>query len=429
MSKRFVMIVSIVLLAVFLTAGLFGCREKETSQYVTHNFKVGKDGTFKILQLTDLHFIDSKKTSKDSVANDYTLRDEWAKTAIASVIEDADPDLLIVTGDVIFTVPGVGEAIIDNVDNYSTFMKFADYVDSFDIPWLFLFGNHDEEGDLITYPSINNHDDVKRALGEYLLSDDIKNCYYVEGPKDINGVGNYIVNVLNKDGSVNNSLVLFDSGSYLQEPGALKTTHYEWVHDDQLDWYKKAITDISRLDGRDGLVPSLVFQHIPTPEYRYVIDACIEALGDDWEKTINKNGVETVIDTKLGKITYHGGVYNEGEVCCSYVGELNGKTYDGGNEFKTLKEFGSTKYIFCGHDHRNTFSMTYDGITLTYGMSIDYSANGLLGAFDPHQRIYNETEQRGGTLITLKKDSSVEIKQVPFTRNLFQEETDKRANA
>ena len=60
-------------------------------------------------------------------------------------------------------------------------------------------------------------------------------------------------------------------------------------------------------------------------------------------------------------------------------------------------------------------------------IQIDYSAVGLLPPeIYPKQDIYNETEQRGGTLITLNKDSSVTVSQIPFTRNLYQEELDKR---
>ena len=90
---------------------------------------------------------------------------------------------------------------------------------------------------------------------------------------------------------------------------------------------------------------------------------------------------------------------------------------------------GSTKYVFCGHDHRNTFSLVYKGVWLGYGMSIDYSANGIVPPpFAYNQDIYDETEQRGGTLITLDAESGVSVSQVPFTRNLYQEAVEQRGN-
>ena len=194
------------------------------------------------------------------------------------------------------------------------------------------------------------------------------------------------------------------------------------MHDDQLDWYEKAIKDISRIAGK--LVNSIVFQHIPMPVYRDVINAAVETLGANWQDTINANrtyGKQLKLNTSIGELIYHGGICNEPdhEVCCSYVGDFHGHTFDGGHEFERLLSVGSTKYVFCGHDHRNTFSFTYKGIRLSYGMSIDYSANGIVPV--DNQDIFDEVDQRGGTLITIKGDSSVLIDQVPFTRNLYRE--------
>ena len=59
--------------------------------------------------------------------------------------------------------------------------------------------------------------------------------------------------------------------------------------------------------------------------------------------------------------------------------------------------------------------------------SIDYSAVGLVPEFiAPNQNIYDETEQRGGTLITLKKGGETEVSQIPFTRNLYRETVEER---
>ena len=74
--------------------------------------------------------------------------------------------------------------------------------------------------------------------------------------------------------------------------------------------------------------------------------------------------------------------------------------------FDTAVELGSTKGFFCGHDHYNNMSLEYRGIRLTYGMSIDYLV--MPG-------IARDTKQRGATLITSYRDSSVDIKQIPLT--------------
>lgn len=411
----------VALLSIVFTLGV-GCKEKESS-YVSHVVTMSDSGTFKILQLTDTHFINSSVTNDSDVSLNYSLRDEWAMTAMRSVIEDAAPDMIILTGDSTFTLDQIKVFTRTN-DNYAAFKKVADYIDSFNIPWLFVFGNHDEEGSLgaklagSKASKKTQAEAAKKALGDYLMSSHIKNCLYVHGPEGITGLGNYIVNVRNKDGSLNNTLVMLDSGSYLEGD----QRKYEYVHDDQLDWYERAIKDISEKEGK-SVVPSIIFQHIPFTAYETVLtkfQTALENLGEDWHDTIKADGKERTLTVDGETITYHGGVYNEGEVCASYVGEWNGVDYDGGHEFERIKALGSTKYVFCGHDHRNTYSFTYEGIRLTYGMSIDYSANGIVPLV-AHQDIYDKTEQRGGTLITLDSKGGVSISQVPFTRNLYRE--------
>lgn len=60
--------------------------------------------------------------------------------------------------------------------------------------------------------------------------------------------------------------------------------------------------------------------------------------------------------------------------------------------FETMERLGSTKGCFAGHDHMNIFSVLYNGIRLTYGLSCDHN-------------IYM-TPFRGGTLINIKTDCS-----------------------
>ena len=85
------------------------------------------------------------------------------------------------------------------------------------------------------------------------------------------------------------------------------------------------------------------------------------------------------------------------KVCCSdYPSRL----------FDEMLALGSTRGVFCGHDHYNNMSLEYEGIRLTYGMSIDYLA--MPG-------IARDTKQRGGTLITVHEDGTTDIVQVPLT--------------
>ena len=96
---------------------------------------------------------------------------------------------------------------------------------------------------------------------------------------------------------------------------------------------------------------------------------------------------------------YYGKIGEQNEQICSsqHDSEL----------FNRAKLLGSTKAIFSGHDHYNNLSIEYEGIRLTYGMSIDYLA--MPG-------ISKKSEQRGGTLITLHSDSSFDILPIPLNK-------------
>ena len=100
-----------------------------------------------------------------------------------------------------------------------------------------------------------------------------------------------------------------------------------------------------------------------------------------------------------GEVTYFFGVNGEkmiDKVCCSdYPSSL----------FDTARELGAVT-MFCGHDHYNNLSVEYEGVRLTYGMSIDYLA--MPG-------IEKDTEQRGGELITIRPDGSWDLEQIPLT--------------
>ena len=94
---------------------------------------------------------------------------------------------------------------------------------------------------------------------------------------------------------------------------------------------------------------------------------------------------------------YYGEVGEKNEaICCSdYSSDL----------FEKAVEIGSTKGIFCGHDHYNNISLEYKNIRLTYGMSIDYLA--MPG-------ISRDTKQRGATTILIHEDGSFDVEPVQY---------------
>ena len=311
------------------------------------------DGDFKLLQLADIH-LGGSVLSYD--------KDIKALEAVYELIERTRPDFVIVTGDLVFPV---GYASF-SFNNSAPVQQFAAFMRNLGVPWAFTYGNHDTE----SYAATSEND--LNALYKKLSWKTSKTLLYPYVQPDITGRNNQLIELRNSDGSMNNALFLIDSNAYTGK-GFNK---YDFIHDDQVEWYKEQVLRIKNEEGHT--VPSMVFFHIPLQEYKEAYEL-YEAGSDE--------------------VTYYFGSNDEemmDKVCCS---EYPSKIFD------TAKELGSTTGFFCGHDHYNNMSLGYEGMRLTYGMSIDYLA--MPG-------IARDVKQRGATLITIHDDGSTDIEQVPL---------------
>ena len=310
--------------------------------------------TFKILHLTDVHLGGSLYSRR---------KDLLALKACYAEIAYAHPDLVIVTGDLCYPL-GISSL---SFNNSAPIQAFAAFMRNVGIPWAFTYGNHDTEA------LASNKAGEIDALFKSLSFKTSGNLLYPYVVPSVTGRCNQLIEVKNADGSLNTALFLLDSGAYRG-----KGLHsYDYIHDDQVDWYA---AEVRRLEAREGKkVASLVFFHIPLIEYRTAFN--LYKAGSD-------------------QVTYHFGENREdgvGKVCCS---DHPSKLFD------TMVALGSTTGTFCGHDHYNNASLTYRGIRLTYGMSIDYLVM---------RGIERDTAQRGAELITLNADSSWTVEQIPLT--------------
>lgn len=309
---------------------------------------------FKILQLTDIHLGGSI----------YSIRkDKKALEAVYQEIEYTKPDFVIITGDMTFPL-GIMSL---SLNNGSAVSQFAAFMRNLNIPWAFTFGNHDTEN-MATYTEeslCNLYESLSFKTSGTLL--------YPYKQPDITGRNNQVIELYNKDGSLNQALFLIDSNAYTGDA----INDYDYIHDDQVEWYANEIEKLNEKSGK--MVPSMAFFHIPLQQYREAYH-------------LYENGSD--------KVKYYFGSNDEemkDKVCCS---DYPSKIFD------KMIELGSTKALFCGHDHYNNMSLEYQGIRLTYGMSIDYLA--MPG-------IAKSEKQRGGTLITIHSDSSFDIEQIPLS--------------
>ena len=314
------------------------------------------DREFKILQLTDVHI----------GGGAFSLRkDIMAINAVYDLIAYTKPDLVIVTGDMAYPVPFSSGSF----NNMAPTKTFAEAMEAIGVYWAVVFGNHDSE--------VYSYYD-REQISDYYSRPELKYCLYQKGPEDVDGYGNYFINVKNSAGIITQSFVLFDSHSYVK--GFYQD--YDNIHPNQITWYEneiKRMDALNRANGATEIFKSLAFFHIPLVEYR---DAYFE-----WYDNGQK-------DTENVKYVY-GNAGETGKVVYSGIGE--------DELFETMLRLGSTKGVFTGHDHYNNFSLYYNGgegddyIRLTYGMSIDYLA---------YFGIAKKTAQRGGTVIEVGTDGS-----------------------
>lgn len=324
------------------------------------NYYFTTDEDLKILQLTDVHigggFLSFKK-------------DSMALNAVAAMVTAEKPDLVIITGDVAYPVPFQAGTF----NNKVSANIFANLMESLGVYWTLAFGNHDTEA----YSFYN-----REQISEFYESEEFKYCIFVAGPEDIDGYGNQIINVKKTNGMISQTLYVFDTGSYVDNDYFGALWKYDNLHQNQIDWYAENVEKYNQQNAElaktlkvkgDTDVKSMAFFHIPLTEYKTA-----------WYEYV-ENGFEDTDDTKL---VY--GTAGEGKKVV-YCG-----LYD--NEFfETAKELGSLQAVFCGHDHKNNFSLDYQGIRLTYGLSVDYLA--YIG-------IYKLGSQRGCTVITVSPDGS-----------------------
>jgi 3',5'-cyclic AMP phosphodiesterase CpdA len=188
------------------------------------------DGTFKILQFTDIHFSEDNET------------DHRTTELMRQLIEQEKPDFIITTGDTVY-------------GPYNTLhieKALSPMIES-GIPWSYTFGNHDtEEGDdyATLFPMITG----------------LPNCITYNADDSIGGTGNHYIEVKNQQGETKWVLFGMDSGAYNQIPSI---GGYDYIKENQIHWYKKMIVDF------EVVVPSfsaLVFMHIALPEYNEVWD-------------------------------------------------------------------------------------------------------------------------------------------------------------
>lgn len=264
--------------------------------------KFGELGKFKIAQFTDIHWDENAKSNDSTIA------------IIKHVLKEEQPNLVILSGDIVCYEPAK-----------EGWESIARIFEESKIPWLVLMGNHDAEQSM-----------TREEIYQLLQS----KAYYTIGKVDIEKckIGDFILNIKSSDENKDAAVIYcMDSGDYPE--ATLRHGKYDWIHFDQIEWYRK----YSKLftDGNGGApLPSLAYFHIPLPEYE-----------------------------KLNSTSTYYGANGEGGVSSSDINS---------GFLASAIEMNDVMGTFVGHDHNNSFIGQVNGIALAFGRVSGLNAYGDL---------------------------------------------------
>ena len=289
--------------------------------------RFNSDHKFKIMQIADTQEIPAVSPDTLSLINNALDREK--------------PDLVIFTGD---QIKGYSKkfkkdpAIIE-----STIDILVEPIAKRNIPFMVTYGNHDAQC------GIDNRGQYKfYAKYDNFISGDLRNS-------DDVGTADIQIYSSTEDKPVFELYIIDSHGKAKDGAG------YAPVDKKQIEWYVSRREQLKAENG--GYLPSLVFQHIPVPEFFDVI------------KKVPKG-------TK-GAVPAYGAHENEYFV-------LNDETIaEGGfmlespaspdvntGEFEAMSEKGDVLGIYVGHDHNNSFVVKYKGVDLGYTQGAGFNVYG-----------------------------------------------------
>ena len=314
----------------------------------------------RILQLTDMQVIDaSQMRCPDRLSAPEIER--WAPenaemncySHIRDVVAQTSHHLIILTGDIVY-----GE--FD--DSGRVLHEFVDFMDTLEIPWAPVWGNHDLESAAGLYYAVS-------------ILEGARNCLFSTETEDISdGTGNYAVRIYRGEKLYRIVYMLDSHGcrkaydEYARIPKSITEGQIQMI---------ERIASECEAEARET-VPAIAAWHIPTAEFF----EAYEELGYE-----NKVGTKIGVTVKAHKGDF--GVIME---------EASAPSTRPERFLERLKKCGVVG-VFVGHHHNINTSVFWQGIRWTMGLktgTYDYHINGALG----------------GTLITFKGDEVV-VNHVP----------------
>ena len=257
----------------------------------------------------------------------------YIENTLAQLTQDEMPHLIVLAGDNVY-----GKFDDEGVCLDQLIQMMDEICEERGIYWTFVFGNHDKETDI----------GIENVLRKYANS---SRCLYAY--RNVSGDSNMSV-AIKQDGEYKQVLYMFDTHS--TGTGNTANRVDEWatllagIYDSQKAWFEDVAKSL------DNSVTSLVYMHIAFEEYarafaeKYDADyATITSKATDAYVTYNHDG-------DLGELHDNVSVWDDN------------KDVEGTEFYQLLLQY-DVDGVFCGHNHKNNYSvMTDDDVRLVFGV-------------------------------------------------------------
>ncbi len=343
--------------SILLIISILLCSCSSQNQYNVNDYRTTMKfhDDFKILQLTDIHLgIESDLNHQLNIVKSY--------------IDDADPDLIILTGDsFMYSSKEIVNNLISTLNNKCKELttNHPDRLTKFAIT----YGNHDNQGDYSRYYINNVVKGYTTKDGNEIIDD--KYAAFIDYENDnLYGLTNYFIDLVDDRAKDTNSvdvkyrLHIIDSNTYHYT--GIKY-QYDVIHYEQLDHainiYNNSTSD------KDYI--GMAFFHIPFEEFQFA--------KEQYEASDNKN--------QIGQGTYLEDVLFP---------------YTNNNSYQKLKDANIISFV-CGHNHEIANDIIYNSDS----NNINDKAIFSFGVKATNQ-LYHNDQMIGYKVITLKDNMTKE---------------------
>lgn len=310
--------------------------------------RFNSDHKFKIMQIADTQEIPAVSPDTLSLINNALDREK--------------PDLVIFTGDQIKGYskkfkkdPAIIEGTIDTL---------VEPIAKRNIPFMVTYGNHDAQC------GVDNRGQYKfYAKYDNFISGDLRNA-------DDVGTADIQIYSSTEDKPVFELYIIDSHGKAKDGAG------YAPVDKEQIKWY---VSRREQLKAENGYyLPSLVFQHIPVPEFFDVIKKVPKG---------TKGAVPAYGEHENEYFVLNDETIAEGGFMLESPASPDVNT----GEFEAMSEKGDVLGIYVGHDHNNSFVVKYKGVDLGYTQGAGFN-------------VYGPGENRGVRIFELDETAPCEYK-------------------